>query len=580
MTDPLRIARQFFLFFAVLLACAPIVTVPCLAQEEKPDEPAIEIDEALLELKKQLKSPRQTVITFRDAVTQQDYEIARKCLDLSDLDPETEDAKYKTLAIKLHLVIEEFAPFFDLDFVSADPNVEPPYSIFETEDQHSIQLVPNKDGLWRFSKSTVELIDSDTFDYLISKKPADDSESAEAAESFPLWLQQQFDESWWKTSFLIQDYQWVCLLILLLAGLLIGQLCKWLLNFLTYLWFRYVQTNVDDDKRKYIGRPIAVLANIFVWFQGAKMIDLPASVMAVLLPVLKFLTIVAAVWTAIRIIDLISNYLLAKARTTASRYDDAIIPLVRTGLKLLAVAVGILLFVDVFNRDWTTVLGGFGVIGIAVAIAAKDMLGNFFGSITVVTDRPFEIGDWVVIDASVEGTVERVGIRSSRIRTFHNSQFVVPNSLLTTAIVDNMGRRNFRRFKTKLQVRYDTPVDLLDPFCEGIRELIRKNQYAKDDAHVFVNEFGQHSLDILLYMFFDCPDWAAELRERHFLITDILRLAEKLEIKFAFPTRTLEIESIEQGGGSPSQKLNSDDDPSSLMARAKTFADQIHQRRS
>ena len=579
MNNSFRIISQFSLYFVLLLSLVSVSAPLCFSQEEKTGEPAVEIDEALLELKKQLKSPRQTVVTFLEAAEKQDYELARKCFDLSGLAPETEDAKYKTLAIKLNLIINEYGPNFDLAYISSDPEVEPPYSIMETKDQDSIQLVPNKDGLWRFSKSTVELIDSDAFDYLIAKETTNASETSEAAISFPLWLQQQFDESWWKTTFLIKDYQWVCLLILLFAGLLIGQLCKWLLNFLTYLWFRYVRTNVDDAQRKNVGQPIAILANIFVWYQGAKLIDLPTSVMTVLLPVLKFLTLVAAVWSAFRIIDLISNYMLAKARKTASRYDDAIVPLVRTGLKMLAVAAGIMLFVDVFQKDWTTVLGGFGVIGIAVAIAAKDMLGNFFGSITVVADRPFEIGDWVVIDNSVEGTVERVGIRSSRIRTFHNSQFVVPNSLLTTAIVDNMGRRNYRRFKTKLQVRYDTPADLLDSFCEGVRELIRKKTLAKNEgAHVYVNEFGEHSIDILLYMFFDCADWAEELRERHFLITDILRLAEKLEIKFAFPTRTLEIDSIERNG--KLGQTSDSNDRSSLIARAKKFADEIDQRRS
>lgn len=578
MIDVLRLNRHLLLLFVAILLSTGVSVDPCFAQGDKSPDPSAEVDEVMLQLKKQLKSPRQTVMTFLDAVERQDYDLARKCFDLSGLDPETADAKHKTLAIKLHLIINNYSPSFDPFFVSSDPEVEPPYSMIETEDLKSIQLVPDKNGLWRFSKSTVELIDSDAFDYLIAEERAAGSESAETAASFPLWLQQQFDESWWKTTFLVKDYQWVCLLILLLAGLLIGQLCKWLLNFLTYLWFRYVRTNVDDDKRKNLGTPIATLANIFVWYQGTKLIDLPTTVMVVVLPVLKFLTILAAVWTAFRTIDLLSNYLRKKARRTASRYDDAIVPLFQSGAKLLAIAAGIMLFVDVFDKDWTTVLGGFGVIGIAVAIAAKDMLGNFFGSITVLADRPFEIGDWVVIDNSVEGTVEHVGIRSSRLRTFHNSQFIVPNSLLTTAIVDNMGRRNFRRFKTILQVRYDTPADLMDSFCEGVRQLIRQNPYAKDDAHVYVNGLGEHSIDILLYMFFECSDWTTELRERHCLITDILRLAEKMNIGFAFPTRTLEVESAESN---PKTKGASEpEDSTSMNERARNFADQIHQRRN
>ena len=165
----------------------------------------------------------------------------------------------------------------------------------------------------------------------------------------------------------------------------------------------------------------------------------------------------------------------------------------------------------------------------------------------MLADRPFEIGDWVVIDEKVEGTVEQVGIRSSRVRTFHNSEIIVPNSLLTNAIVDNMGRRKFRRFKTHLQIKYNTPVDRIESMCAGIRQLVQNNPYArKESAHVYLNQFSECSIDILVYVFFDCSDWSVELRERHCLLMDILRLAEKIGVEFAFPTRTLEIDGPEQ----------------------------------
>ena len=160
MNIPFRVIPQYSLIFALLLSLVSVSASRSFAQEEKSGEPVVEIDEALLELKKQLKSPRQTVVTFLEAAEKQDYELARKCFDLSGLAPETEDAKYKTLAIKLNLIINEYGPNFDLAYISSDPEVEPPYSIMETKDQESIQLVPNKDGLWRFSKSTVEVIDS------------------------------------------------------------------------------------------------------------------------------------------------------------------------------------------------------------------------------------------------------------------------------------------------------------------------------------------------------------------------------------------------------------------------------------
>ena len=391
----------------------------------------------------------------------------------------------------------------------------------------------------------MKLLDSDQFDFLIAKPPSNGQEG-ELAWSIPLWIQQQFDESLWGTTFLIKDYQWICLLVLLLLGFFVGQFVRILLDYLTKLWFRMTSADVDDKPRKQLWVPVNALVHIWIWYYGTTLIDLPSTAMGIILPVLKCFTVLAAVWTAFRAINLLQNYLAKKAKTTASRYDDSLVPFICSALKLASVVMGVILFVDVFEKDWRAVIGGFSVVGIAVAIAAKDMLGNIFGSVTVLSDRPFEIGDWVVIDDKVEGTVEHVGIRSSRLRTFHNSQIIVPNSLLTTAIVDNMGRRQFRRFKTMLQIRYDTPVDKIESFCAGVRQLVHDNPYAKaENAHVYVNQFNDSSIDILLYVFLECGNWSIELRERHCLLISILKLAEKLGVGFAFPTRTLELEKVE-----------------------------------
>ena len=110
----------------------------------------------------------------------------------------------------------------------------------------------------------------------------------------------------------------------------------------------------------------------------------------------------------------------------------------------------------------------------ALALASQDALGNVFGSFLVLIDRPFEIGDWIIFEDH-EGMVESMGIRSTRIRTFYNSQVTVPNSKFTTAIVDNMGRREFRRLRTTLGLEYDSTPALITAFCEGVRELIRQH---------------------------------------------------------------------------------------------------------
>jgi MscS family membrane protein len=180
-----------------------------------------------------------------------------------------------------------------------------------------------------------------------------------------------------------------------------------------------------------------------------------------------------------------------------------------------------------------------GIGGLAIALAAKDTVGNVFGSLAILFDRPFEIGDWVTI-GDVDGTVEKVGIRSTRIRTFYNSLITVPNSVIINATIDNYGQRRFRRIRIFLGITYDTPPDKIEAFCEGIREVIRQHPYTrKDYYHVYLNNFSESSLDILLYCFQECPDWSTELRERQRLFLDILRLAKHLGVEFAFPTQTL-----------------------------------------
>ena len=174
-------------------------------------------------------------------------------------------------------------------------------------------------------------------------------------------------------------------------------------------------------------------------------------------------------------------------------------------------------------------------------------------------DQTFHTGDWIVVN-DVEGSVEEVGLRSTKVRTFYDSLITLPNSVFITAKVDNMGQRRYRRLRSLLSITYDTPPDKIEAFCEGIRELIRLHPYMrKDYYHVYLSELGASSLDILVYVFWETPDWSTELRERQRFLLDILRLAKALQIDMAFPTQTLHVlnsednqRTVENSGDEPS----------------------------
>ena len=556
------------LLFVVLLSSQ---TTTGLSQTTGPETPAADettpsedvtsqVDPLLVD---KLGSPRATMETFLKAFKPEGDEAnAVLCLDLSEMSKESANAKGPDLASRLKQVIDRLVTI-DYAFVPFDPDYKGTFSLkalavitatekskeFTNDELDEIDRIKlcrsPEDRLWRFCAETVEQIDPLWQKWGDEEKVASLRDDADV-ETFSTWWAKRFPESMRSQEaggvwFGLPTYLWITLVIIIAVGFVADFVTRTVLNQLTRTWLQFYHAKVDDAVCKKMWRPVGLLMQCLVWYWATRLAGFPIGFCEVLLVCLKFLTVITGIWTAFRIVDVVANYMSKRAAKTASKFDDLIVPLVSKIVKIIIALVGVIIFIDVFGDDWKTALGGLGIGGAAIAFASKDSIGNFFGSVTVLCDRPFEIGDWIVTEGA-EGTVERVGIRSTRIRTFYNSQITLPNILLTTAVVDNMGRRQYRRIKTTLGLNYDTTPEQMDAFCEGVRELLRRHPYTrKDYYHVYFNEFGPSSLDVLLYCFLECPDWSIELRERHRLFADILRLAEELKVQFAFPTSTLHL---------------------------------------
>lgn len=147
--------------------------------------------------------------------------------------------------------------------------------------------------------------------------------------------------------------------------------------------------------------------------------------------------------------------------------------------------------------------------------------------------------------SGIDGTVEKVGIRATRVRTFANSLVYIPNGQLTNSTVNNYGLRVYRRFKTTLSITYDTPPVLIEKFVEGMRDIVLHHpDTRKDYFEIHLNDFGSSSLNILFYIFFSVSSWSEELRGRHEVMLAVIQLAEELGVRFAFPTSTLRVEEL------------------------------------
>ena len=343
----------------------------------------------------------------------------------------------------------------------------------------------------------------------------------------------------------LPNWKWLGLLVLCFCAVIADRLMRVLVVRVAARVGSFLRLKLDPEILGSFERPMGLLAGALSFQLLLPVLGLRDSVLDVVGLATSFLAAVAAAWAAYRLVDVFCDFLKNKASHTSNKFDDMLVPLARRTLKIFVVVFCLVFVASRLSEDLWSIMAGLGLGSLALGFAAKDSFENLLGTFTVLLDKPFQIGDWVVV-RDVEGSVEQVGFRSTRIRTFYNSVITVPNREFVASSVDNMGERRYRRIKTQLSLTYDTPPEKIEAFCEGIREIIRSHPYMrKDYYHVYLNQFGASSLDVLLYCFVETPEWATELRERHRLFADILRLAEELKVSFAFPTQTIQMQQPE-----------------------------------
>lgn len=457
------------------------------------------------------------------------------CLDMASIPSAVRTEQGRELVYQLKQTLDRIR-LIQYEEIPDDPEGNP--YVFVREAQGEIVINRSPLGLWLFTQATVESI-PDLFRANESRElvegvveaPRYLSPSATLRAFMPAWMR--------RVGFILEHWQWLALLVLSLLGVIADRAAFLFLMGVARGIRKRKELKIDTDLMRDSVRPFGLLAMAALWWFLLPLIGLPSQVAAVLVVATRFLAAASAVWGVYRLVDVAASALGQWAAKTENTYDDLLVPIFRTSAKVFVAAFGLVFLADSLDLPIGSLLTGLGLGGLAFALAAQDLVKNFFGSLTVILEHPFKIGDWVRIQG-MDGSVEEVGFRSTRIRTFYDSQITLPNSMLVNNAVDNFGARRYRRWSTTLAVTYDTPAEKIESFCEGIRELIRRHPYTrKDYFHVYMNSFGPASLDIMLYVFWQAPNWSVELRERHRLCLDILRLAAQLEIEFAFPTQTL-----------------------------------------
>jgi len=305
------------------------------------------------------------------------------------------------------------------------------------------------------------------------------------------------------------------------------------------------ETTLDDALLAAAQKPLSWLI-LLMGMWAAVLVLKPSSEVLPILDIVervgRMASIVLIGWFLWRLIDGLSAYALSRAKTTDSSLDDQLVPFISKTLKLFLVVTGVLVVAQNMGYSISGLIASLGIGGIAVAMAAKDTIANLFGSIMLLVDRPFVVGDWIKT-SEFEGVVEEIGFRSTRIRTFSQTLVNVPNSMLANMVIDNIDARSKRRIKMRIGITYDTSTEKMQQAIAGIEKILAEHPGVDQEfSLVKFDNFEDSALSIFLYYFSKSKEWAVYLQVRQEVNMQIMQLLESLDLAFAFPSRTLYIE--------------------------------------
>jgi MscS family membrane protein len=250
---------------------------------------------------------------------------------------------------------------------------------------------------------------------------------------------------------------------------------------------------------------------------------------------------IAIFWFILRLVGILDIYLKRWAAATESTIDDMLVHIVGKTLRLFIILIGAMIIIqNMTGLKIGPLLASLGIGGLAVALAAKDSIANFFGTLTILFDKPFQVGQRITID-KYDGTVESVGFRSTRIRTLTGHLVTIPNEKLVNSSVENIGERPYIRWLTNIGITYDTSPEKVEKTVQIIREILENHEGMKEDfpPRVFFNGFNDWSLNIMVIVWYHPPnywDYQAWLQKT---CLEIMHRFEAEGIDFAFPSRTI-----------------------------------------
>lgn len=302
------------------------------------------------------------------------------------------------------------------------------------------------------------------------------------------------------------------------------------------------KTQHDEMFLQALEKPVSVLLLVIGFFLALVVLPMSEMMDTFIQNLFRGGSMFIVVWALIRIIDVASNILedITRERDTALL---GFLPVLRKSVKVFVTIVGVLMIIDNLGYNVSGVLATLGIGGAALAFASKDTIANGFGTLMIILDRPFKVGDWIIVGDKVDGDVESIGLRSTKVRTWPKTVLSIPNGVLANEYINNWSRMPKRRVKQYVGITYEATAEDMEGLVEDIKTLLKEDEGVQQDfILVSFTDFGDSSLNILVYYFTKTIAWVPHMEIRQRVNCKIMRAIKKRGLSIAFPARSLYLE--------------------------------------
>ncbi len=377
-------------------------------------------------------------------------------------------------------------------------------------------------------------------------------------------MQQILDFKIWNNT--VEQYLWVAgaILFILIFN-------KYISKLISRLLFKLVRrSHLKEQGENFLNKilkPIQYIIVLHVCFIGLNTLNQPEyfdenflgiTYEKFFIAIYRLFSIITTTWLISRIGDFFTDLLRQKALSTEDTTDDQMAAFLRDVLHVVIWSLCLLtILAVVFNINVTSLVAGAGIAGIAIAFAAQETLQNLVGSIAIFSERPFVVGDLVEVDGMV-GTIEKVGFRSTRVRTADKTYVTVPNKNIVNNKIGNLNLRGSRRIQFTIGLTYDTPRNAIQEIIYALRQHAETHPKRNDRYIIVLYNFSPSTIDIWYDIMLDYEGWEDHMQTRNDLLFDIHKIVIANGGSFAFPTQTLHL--IQDAGAKaskPNQEISS-----------------------